>query len=88
MTISGIRRARARYGPSGLLTEAYRGRRIASALFRRLGEVAKERGCTRLSFNVLKWNPAMDIYTKIGAVPLDDCVGMRIHGEALAALAE
>ena len=66
----------------------FRGRGIGRGFFRRLGELALERGCGRLEFWVLDWNrPAIDFYRKLGAEPMSDWTVQRITGEALNRLA-
>jgi GNAT superfamily N-acetyltransferase len=65
-----------------------RGRGIGSELLRYLGRLALERGCARLELAVLHWNqPAIRLYRRLGAEPLDDWLVHRISGPALAALA-
>ena len=69
--------------------EKYRSYGIGRELFRRLGAVAKEKGCTRLDFNVLDWNVnAKAVYHKLGAVAHAGWTQMRFTGEALAKLAD
>lgn len=42
----------------------------------------------RLEWNVLKWNePSLDFYQNLGAVRLDEWVGMRVDGDKLVELA-
>jgi GNAT superfamily N-acetyltransferase len=46
----------------------YRGRKIGTALLQALGAAARERGCSRVEWWVLKWNqPAIDFYRRLGA---------------------
>ncbi len=41
----------------------------------------------RLDWSVLDWNePALRFYRSLGAVPMDERIGYRLSGEALAAL--
>lgn len=50
-----------------VLTEA-RGRKVGYALFQRVLEEAKRRGCGRLEWTVLDWNQlAIDFYDRLGA---------------------
>ncbi len=56
-----------------------RGRGIGLSLFKRLAEIATERGCKRLDWNVLDWNePAISFYEQLGAVALEDWTTMRL----------
>ncbi len=41
----------------------------------------------RIDRSVLDWNePALRLYQTLGAVPMDEWIGYRLSGEALAAL--
>lgn len=65
----------------------FRGRGAGFQLFQRVAEIAIERGCERLDFNVLHWNKnALDFYRKLGAKELSEWRGMRLQGEALEQL--
>lgn len=67
---------------------AFRGRGIGKALLRRVAEIAVERGCVRLQWDVLDWNkPAIDFYLSLNAAMLDDWRRMRVSGVALNKLA-
>lgn len=67
---------------------AFRKLGIGKALLRRVAELAVERGCARLQWDVLEWNQlALDFYRSLGAFTLDEWRIMRITGEALNALA-
>ena len=45
-------------------------------------------GYTRLQWWVLDWNePAIDFYTSLGAVPMDEWTVFRVSGTALNRLA-
>jgi GNAT superfamily N-acetyltransferase len=68
---------------------AYRGQKIGTALLAALAKVARERGCFRLEWWVLKWNqPAIDFYKRLGAAEIDEWGIYRLAGEALSKLAE
>ncbi|HMD49542.1 MAG TPA: GNAT family N-acetyltransferase [Bryobacteraceae bacterium] len=57
----------------------YRGLGIGKALLGHVESVARERGCSRLQWAVLKWNQsAIDFYEKLGARPLDDWTIYRL----------
>ncbi len=66
----------------------YRGRGIGKAIFRLLAKRAVADGCGRIEWSVLKWNqPAIEFYTSLGAVAMDEWRTQRIAGSALQALA-
>jgi GNAT superfamily N-acetyltransferase len=57
----------------------YRGRGAGAALFRRLVEEARRRGCGRMEWVVLDWNrPALEFYERFGAQRLKEWVTMRL----------
>ena len=64
---------------------AHRRRGIGTALLRRVGALAAERGCARLEWTVLEWNaPAIAFYERLGAEILPDWRICRVSGDALA----
>ena len=66
----------------------FRGRGIGRSLLAHLAKLAKERNCGRLEWSVLDWNePAIGLYTAIGAVPMNDWTVYRVSGGALEKLA-
>ena len=66
----------------------YRGEGIGVALFRRLAEIAQERGCRRMDWAVLDWNQeAIDFYGDLGAEPLNDWTAMRLGEDAIEEVA-
>ena len=68
--------------------ESYRGRGFGAALLRYVARLALERNCGRLEWSVLDWNkPAVDFYTKLGAVPMSGWTVFRVTGQSLANLA-
>jgi GNAT superfamily N-acetyltransferase len=68
--------------------ESYRGRGFGAALLRYVARLAVERNCGRLEWSVLDWNkPAVDFYTKLGAVPMSDWTVFRVTGQSLMNLA-
>ena len=68
--------------------ESYRGRGFGAALLRHVARLAVERHCGRLEWSVLDWNkPAIDFYTKLGAVPMSAWTVFRVTGQSLANLA-
>ena len=65
-----------------------RGRGVGRALLSSLAQLAVERGCGRLEWNVLDWNElAISFYKRIGAVPMDEWTTFRLTGAALEKLA-
>ena len=63
---------------------AYRKRGIGTALFVYLAQIAKQRGCGRLSWAVLDWNqPAIDFYKRLGAIPLAQWNTYELSGAPL-----
>ena len=66
----------------------YRGRGIGKLLLQRLGQLALERDCGRLEWNVLDWNqPAIDFYERMGAEIKPEWQLCRVTGRALTELA-
>ena len=66
-----------------------RGKGAGLALLRRLAEIAVERNCGRVEWEVLDWNePSIDFYKSLGAIPLDEWTRYRLTGEALTSLAD
>lgn len=59
---------------------------------RLLGELARETlaiGGKRLEWSVLKWNkPSLDFYEGLGALRMDEWVGMRVERDGLEKLSE
>ena len=54
-----------------------------------LAQETKRIGGKRFEWSVLKWNePSIKFYKAIGALQMDEWVGMRVHDEALDRLAE
>jgi hypothetical protein len=52
-----------------------------------LADKAQGHGCARIGWSVLDWNQsAIRFYQSLGAVPMDEWIGYRLSGEALAAL--
>ena len=65
-----------------------RGKGLGKVMLSYLAKVAVERNCGRFEWWVLDWNtPAIDFYTKIGAVPMSEWTVQRVTGEALTKLA-
>lgn len=67
----------------------YRGKGIGKAIFKKLGAIARERGCGRLEWWCLDWNqPSIDFYRSMGAEAMDEWTVYRISGERLSELAD
>jgi GNAT superfamily N-acetyltransferase len=65
----------------------FRGLGIGKALLERVAEIAVEKDCPRLGWEVLDWNtPAIDFYRAMGAEFLDSWRNVRVSGEALKRL--
>jgi len=61
---------------------------IGTAFFRRMAQIAVERGCARMEWSVLDWNtPALDFYRSLGAVAMADWTVHRLTDDALLRLA-
>ncbi len=66
-----------------------RGKGIGRALLVYLAELAKKRNCGRLEWIVLDSNqPALEFYSRLKAVPLDEWTVFRLSGSALDELEE
>jgi GNAT superfamily N-acetyltransferase len=70
------------------VSEDKRGLGVGEAMMRHLAGLARQEGCGRVEWAVLRWNPARTFYESLGAEPLDDWVLYRLSGEALEGLAE
>jgi GNAT superfamily N-acetyltransferase len=66
----------------------HRGLGIGKALLQRLAQIAVERGCARMKWEVLDWNtPAIDFYKVMGAEIQKEWLNVRLSGDALRRLA-
>jgi GNAT superfamily N-acetyltransferase len=66
----------------------HRGRGIGKELLRRLAQVAVERGCGRLEWNVLDWNtPSIRFYESLGGKILGEWQLVRMTEAEFSALA-
>lgn len=69
--------------------EEHRGRGIGKMLFKRLAQIAVERGCERFDWAVLDWNkPSIEFYKSLGAFPMDEWTVFRLTGDPLQRVAE
>lgn len=65
----------------------FRSKGIGKKLLLKVIELAKERNCGRVEWNVLDWNePAISFYKKMGAEPLDEWTTFRVKGENFDAI--
>lgn len=65
-----------------------RGLGVGRALLASLAQIAVDRDCGRLEWNVLDWNDlAISFYRGIGAFPMDEWTTFRVTGAALGELA-
>lgn len=61
-----------------------RGVGLGKALFARVAQIAVERACPRLEWNVLDWNePALRFYRAMGAQAMSEWTIHRLSGSAL-----
>ncbi len=68
--------------------EAARGHGLGKALFRRVGELAVARDCSRIEWSALDWNePAINFYTAQGAREMSQWRIYRLDGPSLQWLA-
>ncbi len=68
--------------------DSVRGKGIGKALLQRVAAIAVENNCPRLDWSVLDWNePAIGFYKSLGATPMEEWTGFRLHGDALFELA-
>ncbi|MDD4058378.1 MAG: GNAT family N-acetyltransferase [Bacteroidales bacterium] len=69
--------------------EEQRGRGVGKMLFKRLAQIAVERGCERFDWAVLDWNkPSIEFYKSLGACPMDEWTVFRLTGESLNRVAD
>lgn len=65
----------------------YRGLGYGQALLEHLAGICVERGWPRFDWWVLDWNPAVNFYHRIGAVPMAEWTVFRLTGDPLRRLA-
>lgn len=67
----------------------YRKKGYGKAIFKKLAQIAVERGCQRFEWVCLDWNqPSIDFYRSMGAVPMDQWIIYRLSGDAIKKAAE
>jgi GNAT superfamily N-acetyltransferase len=59
---------------------------IARELMRELARVAQQNGCGRMIWLVLRGNPAVKFYRRLGAAALEDWMPMQIKTAEMGAL--
>ena len=65
----------------------FRGQGLGTQFFRKLAQIAVERGCGRMEWSCLDWNePSIAFYRAMGAVPMSDWTVYRLTGSTLEAL--
>lgn len=70
---------------------SHRNKGVGTKLFDIVELFARESGCCRLEFQVLRWNPATTLYKRMQAVDLTESDGWhqyRLTGDALTTLAK
>jgi GNAT superfamily N-acetyltransferase len=68
--------------------EKLRGLGVGKALFKRMAQLAVERGWARMEWAVLDWNhPAEEFYRARGAVAKNEWTVWRLEGDSLAEVA-
>lgn len=69
--------------------EEHRGNGYGMALLKTLANLAVERDYERFQWWVLDWNqPSIDLYLRMGAVPMDEWTTFRLSGDALRKFAQ
>lgn len=70
------------------VAERARGLGLGRRMMTYLAKLAVARGCRRLDLWVLHWNPAREVYARLGFRHMEDWLPYRLDGAALRALAE
>ncbi|KAL2717745.1 diamine acetyltransferase 2 [Vespula squamosa] len=68
------------------VTPNFRRKHIGIKLLKTIAKKAKDNGCCRLDFSVLKWNPAQEFYKSIGGINLTEETGWHQYRLTKAAL--
>lgn len=67
----------------------YRKKGYGKALFKKLAQIAVERGCGRLEWSCLNWNtPSINFYLSLNATPMNEWTVYRLTGEKLLELSK
>lgn len=71
------------------ISPEYRGKGYGKKLFRRIAEIALERGCKKLDLSCPNWDTAgIEFYKRMGIRPMDKWTTYRVSEAELHALAE
>ena len=79
---------------AGLFIEAlyvqpeHRGKGYGKAAFAEMARMALERGCSRIEWCCLDWNPTMEFYRALGADIMDDITVCRLNRDGIHRLAK
>lgn len=65
----------------------FRKQGIARELMRELAQIAKQNGCGRMIWLVLRSNPAVAFYTRLGAAALEEWMPMQMKSAEIESLA-
>ncbi|MCQ6963146.1 GNAT family N-acetyltransferase [Methanolobus chelungpuianus] len=65
----------------------FRSKGVGKALMRHCARVAADRGCFRMEWSALDWNPARRFYERLGAEAHTEWMIYRLEGKALLELA-
>lgn len=70
------------------IKKEFRAHKLGEALLKQIAQIAKERGCARIDFQVLNWNtPAIEFYKKHGAEIDESERHFKFAGDAFEKLA-
>jgi GNAT superfamily N-acetyltransferase len=71
------------------VTPEARGLGAGKGLLKAIARIARDEGCGRYEWSVLRWNtPSIEFYKACGAQPQDEWVGYRMDRAALEAFAD
>lgn len=71
------------------ISQSERGFGAGKALLKYLARIAVSKDCGRFEWSVLDWNqPAIDLYTALGAEPQNEWIVYRLSGQKLLDLAD
>ncbi|MGI8602851.1 MAG: GNAT family N-acetyltransferase [Verrucomicrobiales bacterium] len=77
---STFRGGRVLYLEDLFVRDSFRRRGIGRALLAEFLGIARQRGCAKVEWRVLRWNtPAIEFYRSLGATILDDWVPVRLE---------
>ena len=70
------------------VTPEFRGLGVGKDILSYVSSLALKRGCGRVEWWVLNWNPARNFYKSLGAKAMDEWIVYRLTGDELAELAK